>query len=285
MPYYTLYTLYLGVWHYGPTNCSVWMFFDYFATGISMWSLTVISVDRVWAVTWAISYRLHNKMSKSLALIATGWLITFFAMIFEYTKTRMYTAERLQSVNSTLDPEQCNWDVEGLPEWAAAINVVTVLIWIPSVVSVVSYIIIVAKIMQAKRTRSRVTVAPGGEIPVDSQEKKVPVSNKERKEKQAFLLLTLLICAIIGCWAPWYIYYVISFYTGIWNETANEATYWLAYSMSTINPFLLNVANNDIRLAIQDLFGYVSKKKQRRPGQAQVSTVSTSIRKRDTVED
>ena len=57
MPYYAFFTQsYYGYWPLSDTHCSIWMFFNFFVTYVSLWGVVAISVDRRWAVTRPISY-------------------------------------------------------------------------------------------------------------------------------------------------------------------------------------------------------------------------------------
>ncbi|GAU92403.1 hypothetical protein RvY_04486 [Ramazzottius varieornatus] len=255
MPFYTAYL------HAGGTlntlHCSIWMFFDYFATEISLWTLAVISLDRVWAVTWPVSYRKHNTTVKSLSLLGTAWVLAFCVVLPGFLTTRNLNMDKL-TTNVTGYSDQCSWDIEGMPLWAASINVIALNDFTPCLLTVLCYIITVAKIFQMSRMRTRVVVGPS-----DNAQQAGPKrsSRSEKKEKQAFFLLTLLICSIIVMWTPWFFYFLWTLATGKWNDTGATVTYWLAYSMSTVNPLLFNVANDDVHSAIRELFGLGSKRR------------------------
>ena len=64
-----------------------------------------------------------------------------------------------------------------------------------------------------------------------------------RKERQTFVLLSLLCLAVIVCWVPWFVYSILSTYTGYYDWLVYMVTYWICYSISAVNPFLFNFAN------------------------------------------
>ena len=63
----------LGYWPFGPIICSVWIFFDYGMTFVSVFTLLAISVDRMWAVCWPVHYRTHKNKNASYISIAVTW--------------------------------------------------------------------------------------------------------------------------------------------------------------------------------------------------------------------
>lgn len=72
MTFYTIDTV-LGYWPFGPAMCAFWIYFDYAMTFGSVFTLTAISVDRFWSVTWPIHYRIHSTVRKTSIMIAIIW--------------------------------------------------------------------------------------------------------------------------------------------------------------------------------------------------------------------
>ena len=64
-----------------------------------------------------------------------------------------------------------------------------------------------------------------------------------KKERQTFALLTLLSLALIFCWVPWFVYSILSTYTGFYDWLVYMVTYWICYSLSAVNPLLFNFVN------------------------------------------
>ena len=75
-----------------------------------------------------------------------------------------------------------------------------------------------------------------------------------RKERQIFVLLSLLFIALIVCWMPWFVYSALSTYYSTNDWLAYMVTYWLGYGLSMVNPFLFNIVNPNMRRTVKRLF-------------------------------
>ncbi|OQV22911.1 hypothetical protein BV898_03337 [Hypsibius exemplaris] len=73
--------------------------------------------------------------------------------------------------------------------------------------------------------------------------------HRKLQERQAFLVLSLLLLAVFIFWSPWLVYSVQHLWFG-WKEEYDRlrsASYWIAYAMSGLNPFLFNAVSGDMR--------------------------------------
>ena len=93
-------------WLFGYDWCDVWHSFDVLASTASILNLSVISLDRYWAITDPIAYPSKMSTARALVLIALVWicssLISFPAILW------------WRSVQSSLIPEHvCNFTEDG----------------------------------------------------------------------------------------------------------------------------------------------------------------------------
>lgn len=72
MTFYTIDTL-LGYWPFGYIMCGLWIYFDFAMTFASVFTLTAISIDRFWCVTWAIHYKMHNSRTRTAMILGIIW--------------------------------------------------------------------------------------------------------------------------------------------------------------------------------------------------------------------
>ncbi|ESO02239.1 hypothetical protein HELRODRAFT_121368, partial [Helobdella robusta] len=63
-----------GVWRYGKTWCDLWHSFDVLASTASILNLSIISLDRYWAITDPIAYPRKMSSNRALFLVAVVWL-------------------------------------------------------------------------------------------------------------------------------------------------------------------------------------------------------------------
>ncbi|GAV03128.1 hypothetical protein RvY_13603 [Ramazzottius varieornatus] len=234
LPYYTIY-YYQETWLLSSWQCSFFMYFDYTASATSLWGLVVVSINRMLAVTFPIFYRHYHSKRACFLAIAASWLVVNASTLPGFIYSRYYFSNQ---------SAECQWDREGLPNWASSLYTSVVTNgWLPSAIAVFCYCVTVSKLFHAK-VQDR--PLPGNDAPAGSGH-----SRRSRKERQAFLVLTLLLAAMIIFFLPWYVYSVRKILMGKEDPAAfDDAAVWMTYALSAVNPFLFNAANNDIKHAL-----------------------------------
>lgn len=74
MPFSIVMELTDNVWYFGRDWCDVWHSFDVLASTASILNLSVISLDRYWAITDPIAYPGKMSTGRALILIALVWI-------------------------------------------------------------------------------------------------------------------------------------------------------------------------------------------------------------------
>jgi 7 transmembrane receptor (rhodopsin family) len=247
MPHYAIYTYY-NYWPLSYAQCSFWMFFDYVGPAESLWGLLIISLDRLWAVTFPLSYKKHNSNRKCFFVILASWFISIGVMLPGYIRSRGdYVAND--------DPNICDWNSDKLPEWASAFYATMLGSWVPVLLAVVSYLVTTFRMWQLKALRKQQATVTIVELqPASATITRGIRSRQRRKDKQAFLMLTLLIVAMIGLWTPWFVVSLHYLLYGFNDDLLYVVSYWLSYALSGLNPFLFNAANDDMRKTFKGIF-------------------------------
>ena len=70
--FYTISVMY-GYWPLGEIMCGIWVVMDHVTVLASCFTLSAIGVDRMWSITWSISYRRYNTLGKAAGFIAAIW--------------------------------------------------------------------------------------------------------------------------------------------------------------------------------------------------------------------
>ncbi|GAU91992.1 hypothetical protein RvY_04145 [Ramazzottius varieornatus] len=250
MPYYAVLTYY-GYWALSDLHCSVWMFFDFTVDLVSLWGLVAVSVDRVWSITWPVSYCHHNSFKKAFFLIGCGWVICYASMLPGYIYTRSHFAN--QSVNLS-----CEWINDGAPSWASSIPLAFVDIFTPVILTVICYMIVVVQMGRLKRQR---------QINAQNDDNSRRESRRKKKDRQALLVLTALIVACVLAWVPWWVCMFLHLVTEEEYSVCLTVTYWLSYGLSGANPFMSGIASSDVRYVLKHFCG-------RKPNRGRVSAIS-----------
>ena len=74
MPFSIVHEMTNNIWLFGPDWCDVWHSLDVLASTASIMNLSVISLDRYWAITDPIAYPSKMSTGRSVILIALVWI-------------------------------------------------------------------------------------------------------------------------------------------------------------------------------------------------------------------
>jgi 7 transmembrane receptor (rhodopsin family) len=246
MSYLTVYS-YDQFWPLGYKHCTFWMYMDFLGVDQGLLSLGIISMDRLWATVKPISYRQYNTTRKAMIAIVLSWVCVNAGILPGQIYDRLYNQVHYYKYD-------CFWDFNGPTVWASPLYVVPLNEWIPTLLVIICYAIITIKICQSSKRR----VAQVGNS-AEGVKRLIQNSTGERrrlKEKQAYVLLSLLFTALVLCWGPWFVYSGLSTHTGYYDWMVYMVTYWLGYVMSMLNPFLFNIANPDMRQTVRCILRY-----------------------------
>jgi 7 transmembrane receptor (rhodopsin family) len=251
MPHYAIYTYY-NYWPLSYAQCSFWMFFDYVGPAASLWGLLTISLDRLWAVTFPLSYKKHNSYRKCFLVITTSWSISIGVTLPGFIRTR-------GDLVANSDPNVCDWNSDKLPAWASGFYATMLGTWVPVASAILSYLVTTFRMWQLTTLRTLQATVTTVELQLASGTRNRGIRSRQRqKEKQAFLMLTLLIVAMIALWTPWFVVSLHYLLYGFNDNLFFVVSYWVSYALSGLNPFLFNVANDDMRKSLKAIFRHAS---------------------------
>ena len=210
----------------------IWQFLDAFFTVASVFNLSLLSIERYFAIAKPLWHRVH--VSKRV-MLAACWLPWIYALVF------LGPSLAFQS---------------GL---AVIIAYKVVVILLPCVVMITAYGLLVVHIVDDRRTRNMAvfstaiasnSVSPGGNSPI------------HRRNQKLTLRLSLLTLAFILCWLP-YICWVLWYTTSDRVEYIESRSYfydisislkYLSYFNSFINPFLYVFGRPAFSVVLKDFF-------------------------------
>ncbi|GFO14446.1 alpha-1a adrenergic receptor [Plakobranchus ocellatus] len=86
---------------------------------------------------------------------------------------------------------------------------------------------------------------------------------RNKREMKVFVTLTYIIVGYLVCWVPFHIVFDIQAVdASIVSTNVYNATFWLSYLNSTINPFLYNFSSPEFRQAFKKIFVGCKKSKE-----------------------
>ncbi|KAJ8046277.1 Histamine H4 receptor [Holothuria leucospilota] len=81
----------LGRWPFGNVACSIWLSTHYFAINMSIVTICVISIDRLFLVSDVLKYRRNESNVTSLCIVAGVWIYSVFFTALYATTTEDIT--------------------------------------------------------------------------------------------------------------------------------------------------------------------------------------------------
>nr|XP_054766520.1 beta-1 adrenergic receptor-like [Lytechinus pictus] len=74
IPMFSLYTI-LGRWPLGPVVCEIWIIFDFSCVSASIFSISIISLDRYWAISQPLKHLKRQRRKRALLIVCAIWVV------------------------------------------------------------------------------------------------------------------------------------------------------------------------------------------------------------------
>ncbi|XP_055351773.1 muscarinic acetylcholine receptor M2-like [Paramacrobiotus metropolitanus] len=242
MTHFALLTV-LRHWPLSRWQCTIWVYFDFLGTSQTLLTITIIALDRLWAISWPVSYRQRHTEKKCIILICFSWIWSNLVIVPSLVYNRIH--------RTSTDEKECYWSID--EPYASSLYVAIFTQWLPSAVTVCCYVKTSWKLWSKHRAALRIRTAETAPDIRDVVRKK--------KQRQAFGWLSALLAALVLQWSPWFIYRILDLSSNYESNEFYEASYWLQYSLSAVNPFLFILGSLEMHNGIKLLFHKICKLK------------------------
>nr|XP_028600623.1 neuromedin-K receptor [Podarcis muralis] len=223
-----------GDWYFGEAYCRFQNFFPITAVFASIYSMTVIAVDRYMAIIDPLKPRLSATATK--VVIASIWILAFLLALPQclFSKTNVMPARTLCYVS---------WPGGMKQRFTYHVIVIALVYCFPLLVMGITYTIVGITLW-------------GGEIPGDTSDKYHEQLKAKRKVVKMMIVVVLTFAV---CWLPYHIYFIA---TGIYENLGRWkyiqqvylATFWLAMSSTMYNPIIYCCLNKRFRAGFKRAF-------------------------------
>ncbi|XP_042325092.1 neuromedin-K receptor [Sceloporus undulatus] len=223
-----------GHWAFGQPYCRFQNFFPITAVFASIYSMTVIAVDRYMAIIDPLKPRLSATATK--VVIASIWILAFLLAFPQclFSKTKVMPGRTLCYVF---------WPGGMKQRFTYHIVVIVLVYCFPLLVMGITYTIVGITLW-------------GGEIPGDTSDK---YHEQLKAKRKVVKMMIVVVVTFAVCWLPYHIYFIV---TGIY-ENLNRwkyiqqiylATFWLAMSSTMYNPIIYCCLNKRFRAGFKRAF-------------------------------
>ncbi|XP_065111865.1 trace amine-associated receptor 4-like [Paramisgurnus dabryanus] len=214
-----------GCWFLGDVVCKVHSSLDVTFCFSSLIHLSLISVDRYWAICDPLRYRMRITNNTVTVLITLTWIFSFV-----YCFSVVVSGVNAVGLEAYILQVSCFGGCVALfnKEWG--LSSIILLFIIPGTIMSVLYIIIFNVVKKhAKVLSEKVSVATTG---VNSQ-------SSAHRERKAAKTLALVMGVFFLCWLPFSIAAAVDpFLNFVTPANVYEALFWFAYFNSTCNPLI-----------------------------------------------
>ncbi|XP_061438929.1 neuromedin-K receptor [Rhineura floridana] len=223
-----------GDWYFGEAYCRFQNFFPITAVFASIYSMTVIAVDRYMAIIDPLKPRLSATATK--VVIASIWILAFLLALPQclFSKTNVMPARTLCYVS---------WPGGMKQHFTYHIIVIALVYCFPLLVMGITYTIVGITLW-------------GGEIPGDTSDK---YHEQLKAKRKVVKMMIVVVMTFAVCWLPYHIYFIA---TGIYENLGRWkyiqqiylATFWLAMSSTMYNPIIYCCLNKRFRAGFKRAF-------------------------------
>ncbi|XP_038639860.1 somatostatin receptor type 5-like [Scyliorhinus canicula] len=228
----------LSYWPFGSLMCRLVMTVDGINQFTSIFCLTVMSIDRYFAVVHPVKSIRWRKPHVAKIINAMVWAISFVVVlpvvIFSDVKAGMHTCN-------------INWP-EPIIIWSTAFIIYTATLgfFAPLLVICLCYLLIVIK--------------------VKSSGKKVRANSTKRKksERRVTWMVVIVVAAFVFCWLPFYVMNIVNLVSTMPSEPALVGLYFfvvvLSYANSCANPIIYGFLSDNFKQGFRKVLCRTTRK-------------------------
>ncbi|XP_067876092.1 somatostatin receptor type 5-like [Heterodontus francisci] len=228
----------LSYWPFGSLMCRLVMTVDGINQFTSIFCLTVMSIDRYFAVVHPVKSIKWRKPHVAKIINAMVWAISFVVVlpvvIFSDVKTGMHTCN-------------INWP-EPIIVWSTAFIIYTATLgfFAPLLVICLCYLLIVIK--------------------VKSSGKKVRATSTKRKqsERRVTWMVVIVVAVFVFCWLPFYVMNIVNLVATMPSEPALVGLYFfvvvLSYANSCANPIIYGFLSDNFKQGFRKILCRATRK-------------------------
>lgn len=250
------------VWVTGKPACVLYQYSLSFITSYQLFTHVLISLNRVWAVTFPYSYRRHHSRKTALFLCACMCVYVHLILLPNFVIN-------MAAMKSPME-------IYGCQEQSHPHKVHQIMIFVlAQTIVIASYPYIAYKRYQYISTRGKILPGQSHSNKQSASIKPVQTNGvapstgaafsamdgtaRPRKAEadnggRAFLVLTLLTCSTTICWTPGVVLFTVNSYKFVYERTLFGVILTIFAIQPVLDPLLFAVALQDLRAVFRNLF-------------------------------
>ncbi|KAL5287693.1 NPFFR2.2 family protein [Megaselia abdita] len=248
-----------NTWFFGNTLCKFITYFQNVSVTVAVLTLTLISIDRWYAICFPLRYR--TKISRAIASVLTIWLVAFLSDVPEFMTLQAVPLNRtVYKIPFDVDTvlfTQCEpmWDKSTDTQWF--LGRIIALYVLPLCIMTVAYFKIVRVLWKSDTipghresrnyTYSTKGYVRGTCLPTNSS----TMGQLQARRKAAKMLVAVVVIFAL-CFLPIHLISILStlsgfFQYGTFATAVSLFSKWLCYANSAVNPIIYNFMSGKFR--------------------------------------
>ncbi|OQV19423.1 hypothetical protein BV898_06537 [Hypsibius exemplaris] len=219
-----------------PLSCTVLIMYGaYVLAAVSRYAHVLLAVNRLWALTFPLSYRQRRTRRSALLFILASWFLVHALSLPLVVRGRMNASPAVQS---------CDFDISHQRPYAFAHDMIC--FCVPLVLVALIYGFIVVKLILRMRRKH---VSPAGSKGSTAVVEAAKCARRRSKER----VLLYLVILLVVCWTPAKVYWLMVELDHYWNTTFFVVQFFGQYAHHWLSPILCYLAMDDVRNRVNQM--------------------------------
>ncbi|XP_055335712.1 5-hydroxytryptamine receptor 1B-like [Paramacrobiotus metropolitanus] len=231
-----------GYFWMGSSVCTYYLYGSIVVTSVTSYSHLLITLNRVWAIVFPISYReYHTRRMSVIICVVTVFILHFVALPLVLVDHWLYRIdEAVRGCN--LNP-----DVGVTRIWGIVLSFP--LFVCPLVCIQAAYPFIVYKRKQATKLAVHMTARTGDASSEIATNQRFLPRKHGAASSRGFVALTFMTASILLCWTPPVVYWTLVGFSGLEiNTLLLDKLGWFMYQVQAlVDPVLFTICLTDLR--------------------------------------
>lgn len=224
-------------WWMGSRTCDLYQYVVYVVGGGIVQSHVLITLNRVWAVSFPVSYRVRHTKRTALVICFVMWLLINIICVPGLV---------VESLYYRLPENRSDCSVNPGSHWK--LTVMIILFDCPILVVILAYPFLCWTHRRRLKTTDKTLekkrrLGLGRVSPVISQ-------SRHAQSSEAFLALTVTTCSIVLCWTPMEIYVTSTIFAVDEIPLFYDIALFLYYLQPVLDPIFFVLALQDLRTTV-----------------------------------
>ncbi|XP_055338433.1 5-hydroxytryptamine receptor 1D-like [Paramacrobiotus metropolitanus] len=190
-------------WWLGDPLCSLYLYALNIPSGIVMYSHVLITINRIWAVTFPHAYRRHHSVQIAVCMVAAVWMYVHIVYLPGVVMDAVW-------YRLPIETSGCLLNIDKMAAWNTTAQFMTFAL--PNVVIIGAYPYLLYMRREYRRVKilnRALSLRSSGHRVTSSTGQRAKLTRPGESGNNSFTVVTVLTLSIILCWTPLVVFYTV----------------------------------------------------------------------------